>query len=65
MKPHIKALMDKANKAKYMYKLGYITREEALVDIVPYIDAINARAKELCKESGVAFKKVSVIGYLR
>lgn len=60
-----KQLMARAESAKTQYKMGAITREQAITSVTPYIDLVNKRSKELAKEYEVPFRKVSVTGYLR
>lgn len=58
-------LMKTAQDAKWKYAIGAITREEAKEDVMPYINAVNAKAEELAKKYGMKAKKVSFIGFMR
>lgn len=54
-----------AENARYLYTIGSITREEAKRDIMPYINAINTKAKELAKKYNQKAKLVSFNSYCR
>ena len=54
-----------AENARYLYTIGHITREEAKNDIMPYINAINKKAKELAKKYNQKPKLVSFNSFCR
>ena len=54
-----------AEEYKILYQQGQCTIEEAKEKIIPYIDIINTRAKELAKAYSVRYKPVSFSAYVR
>lgn len=54
-----------AEKARILYNSGQITREEAKRQIQPYLDALNAKAKELAVKYNQKPKKVEFGYYVR
>jgi hypothetical protein len=65
MNPEIAALKERADSYKILYKINQVSRDEALGNIQPYIDAVNAKATELAKRFNVRPKLVTVTGFLR
>lgn len=61
----IKELQARAEKAKAMYRIGQITREEASEEITPYLEAFNAKSIEIAKKYTQKPKKISLLTYLR
>lgn len=55
----------RAEVARQLYRSGKITREEAKEQIMPYIDAVNARSKELAKKYNQKPKLVNFSSYVR
>jgi hypothetical protein len=51
--------------AKEMYKVGSITRAEAKTLIMPYIEAFNAKSKEIAKKYNQRAKTISFAGFVR
>lgn len=58
-------LKRQAEKAKVLYYNGHITREEAKAQIMPYINAVNERSKELAKKYNQRPKLVNFAGFMR
>lgn len=56
---------EQADKAKYLYKTGHITREQAKAQIQPYIDYFNKRSKEIAKKYNQRPKLINFAGYTR
>lgn len=50
MSVEMQALKDKAEKGRVLYNTGHIERKEAEAMIMPYINAVNARSKELARK---------------
>lgn len=61
----IMELYNTAYQYKTLYATGQCTREEAKEHIMPYIDAVNERGKELEKKYKVKYKPVSFVGFCR
>lgn len=58
-------LYPKALKARHLYNLGLIEREEMKEDVQPYVDKFNHRSKEIAKKFDVKPKYISVQSFLR
>lgn len=58
-------LKTEAERAKYYYRKGFISREEAIVRINPYIEKVNLASVELGKLYGVKPKFVTFEGFTR
>jgi hypothetical protein len=55
----------KADEAAHLYRIGKITREEALKDVQPYIDLVNEASIRIAKKYNMKPKKVYVSQFLR
>ena len=49
----------------YFYRLGFILREEAKEHIMPYLDYVNEKSKELAKKYSQKHKEITFSYYLR
>jgi hypothetical protein len=58
-------LKQQAYEAKVLYNSGQITREEAKKRIQPYLDQVNAKAKEIAVKYNQKPKKVEFGYYVR
>lgn len=58
-------LREQAEKARVMYHMNEISREEMERLIKPYVDEVNKKAVELAKKHGVKPRKVSVSYFVR
>ena len=56
---------DKLKEIAAKMRYGALAYEEAHAEAKPIIDAMNKRMKELAKENGVPFKKVSFTHFTR
>lgn len=65
MNEEIKQLKQMAEIARAEYRTNHITREEAKERIMPYIDAVNERAKELAKKYNQKPKMASFNTFVR
>lgn len=65
MNETIAKLKHEADTAKGLYRLGRITREEALEKVKPYIDEANRRGTEIAKKHGMRHRKITVAGFMR
>ena len=48
-----------------LYRLGKISREEAKEHIMPYLDYVNEKSKELAKKYNQKHKEITFSYYLR
>ena len=48
-----------------LYRLGKISREEAKEHIMPYLDYVNKKSKELAKKYSQKHKEITFSYYLR
>lgn len=61
-------ILNLKNTAEYyrdLYRMGKITREEAKIKIMPYLDAVNEKSKELCIKYNRKHKQISFVSYVR
>lgn len=58
-------LKQKAEEYRFLYQTNQISREIAKDNIVPYIDAINKKAKEIAKKYNQKPKEVTFITFIR
>lgn len=65
MNDEIKALKDRADKARILYKKNFITREEAIAEIKPYIEVFNKKSKAIAKKYNQRPKLLNIASYLR
>lgn len=61
----MQSLKDSAATAKFQYKIGQITREEAVSKIQPYLDVANEKSIEIAKKYNQKPKKITLNAYLR
>lgn len=65
MNDEVKALKDRADKARILYKRNLITRDEAIAEIKPYIEVFNEKSKAIAKKYNQRPKLLNVASYLR
>jgi hypothetical protein len=53
-----------AEKYRTLYKLGEVSKEEAVINIRPYINELNKKAVEIAEKYNQKPKKVSVAKFL-
>ncbi len=58
-------LQNQAERYRDLYRMGKITREEAKEKIMPYLDFVNNKSKELCKKYNQKHKKIIFSSYVR
>lgn len=58
-------MIELAEKTKYLYKTGAISRKEAKEMIRPYEEAFNKKSKELAEKYNVKAKLFSFNAYMR
>lgn len=61
----IEELRYNAELYRAQYNLGYCTREEAKKNILPYIEYLNNKAKEIAKKYNKRPKIISFSSYIR
>ena len=57
----------KANAEYYrdLYRVGKCSREIAKEEIIPYLDAVNEKSKELAKKYNQRYKAVNFSSFVR
>lgn len=60
-----KILLQQAEKAKNLYKIGLITRSEAEKEIKPFIENFNEKATIIAKKYNQKPKLINFVGYVR
>ncbi len=65
MNNKIETLKNKAEMARIEYMKGNLNRDEAKAEIMPYIEAVNAKAVELAKKYNMKAKKITFRYFLR
>ena len=58
-------LKEQAEKGKALYKTGQISRNEAVEMVAPYINAFNAKSKEISKKYNQRAKLISFATFMR
>ena len=48
-----------------LYRLGKISREEAKQEIMPYLDKVNEKSKELAEKYNQKYRPVNFCAYVR
>lgn len=65
MNKEILLLKTEAEKYRYMYNIGLVNREEAKKHIMPYLEKVNAKQKELSKKYNQKIKTITFSSYCR
>lgn len=65
MNEHTKELKTQAEIARAKYRSNYISRDEAKEQIMPYLDSVNERSRELAKKYNQKPKLVTFTAYVR
>ena len=65
MKEETLVLKNRAEEGRLLYKQGKITREECKEYVMPYLDAVNEKSKEIAKKYGMKPKLVKFITFIR
>lgn len=60
-----KILKDKAEKGRALYRSGNIDIKSAKELVMPYLNAVNAKAKELAKKYNMRPKTVDFRSFVR
>lgn len=58
-------LKEQAEKGRALYRTGQISRNEAVEMVAPYINAFNAKSKEIAKKYGQRPKLINFAGFVR
>ena len=65
MSEEVKALKDKAEKGRILYRSSQIDIKEAKAMVMPYLNAVNKRAKELAKKYNQRPRSVNFYSFVR
>lgn len=65
MNLEVRALQERAEKARILYNLNKITRGEAKNEIMPYIDACNKKSEELAKKYNQRPRPITFASFVR
>lgn len=65
MNDEILKLKQIAEEYRFLYQTNQITRDIAKNNIMPYINAINEKSKEIAKKYNQKPKKVTFITFIR
>lgn len=65
MTDEVKRLRMKAEEGRALYRAGEIEIKEAKEMVMPYLNAVNRRAKELAVKFGMKPKKVNFYSFVR
>lgn len=65
MKAENRELKEKAEQARILYRMGEISREQAKKEVKPYVEAVNAKSKEIAKKYNQRPRLVNIAGFLR
>jgi hypothetical protein len=65
MNEQLKALKERADKARILYNQNLITRAEAHAEILPYIEAFNNKSKQIAKKYRVTPKTINFASFVR
>ena len=58
MKEETLVLKNRAEEGRLLYKQGKITREECKEYVMPYLDAVNEKSKEIAKKYNTTLSSV-------
>lgn len=65
MKAEVVAFKQRAEQGRYLYQIGEISQKEAKYLVMPYIYAVNAKAKEIAKKYNMRPKTVAFRSFVR
>lgn len=65
MDDYVAVLMQEAEYWRSLYRCGACSRDEAKAHIMPYIDAINKKSKEISIKYNQTTRLVSFASYIR
>ncbi|CUB44701.1 MULTISPECIES: hypothetical protein [Bacillus] len=65
MNKDILDLKTTAEAARAAYKMGHLSREEAIIKIEPYLIRVNEKAVAIAKKYNQRPRKVSLTSFLR
>ena len=65
MSEEVKVLKDKAEKGRILYRSSQIDIKEAKAMVMPYLNAVNKRAKELAKKYNQRPRSVNFYSFVR
>lgn len=65
MDERMQLLKLKAEQYRDLYRLGKITREEAKNGIMPYLDEVNLKGREIAKKYNRKYRKITFSSFVR
>lgn len=65
MKAEVLAFKQRAEQGRYLYRIGEISQKEAKALVMPYLNAVNSKAKEIAKKYNMRPKKVDFRSFVR
>lgn len=65
MTDEVKMMQQQAEEGRSLYRMGEIQVDEAKEMVMPYLNAVNKRAKELAVKFGMKPKKVNFYSFVR
>jgi hypothetical protein len=65
MESKMKALSIKAQKARTLYHLKQISRDEAKMEIMPFIEVFNEKSKQIAKKFKQSPKLMTFSNFVR
>lgn len=65
MSEEVKVLKDRAEEGRMLYRSGSIDMKKAKTIIMPYLNVVNDKAKELAKKYHMRPRKVNFYSFVR
>ena len=65
MNERMQLLKLKAEQYRDLYRLGKITREEAKNSIMPYLDEVNSKGREIAKKYNRKYRNITFSTFVR
>ena len=58
-------IKERAETARINYRIGLINREEANRDILPYLNIVNSKSKEIAKKYNQKANTITLASFIR
>jgi len=65
MNAEVVELKQRAEQGRYLYQIGEISQKEAKTRVMPYINAVNSKAKEIANKYNMRPKMVAFKSFVR
>lgn len=65
MNTNIEELRNQAEHYRALYRVGKCTRDEAKENIMPYLDMVNEKSKEIAKKYNQKPRTIGFMSYIR